>query len=76
MRWRRLCVDVDDGGNVLGASVELYDDTTADAKAVLVASGGEVRPLNPPQCCQYLYDNYGHQQYVLDPESFFPPEPY
>jgi len=70
MRWRRLCVDVNYSGEVLGASAELYDDFNADSQRVLVASSGEVRHCSPPQALQYLYDNYNHMDQQLDFEQF------
>jgi hypothetical protein len=70
MKWRRLCVDVNYSGEVLGGSAELYDDFNAESQRVLVASGGEVRHLSPPQCLQYLYDNYNHMEQQLDFEQF------
>lgn len=70
MRWRRLCVDVTYGGEVLGASAELYDEAHAESQSILVASGGEVCHLSPPQALQYLYENYSHIQYELPFEQF------
>jgi hypothetical protein len=70
MKWRRLCVDVGYSGEVLGASAELFDDTTAGCQSILVASGGEVCHLSPPGCLQYLYDNYKHIEQELPFEEF------
>lgn len=70
MRWRRLCVDVSYSGEVLGASAELYDEHHAESQRILVAAGGEVCHLSPPQCLQYLYENYTHIQQELDFEEF------
>lgn len=70
MRWRRLCVDVDDGGNVLGGSVELYDDSQSGANAVLVASGGECNGHSPATLLAYLYEHYRHLQEVLPLEPY------
>ena len=36
MRWRRLCIDVDDDGRCLGGSVEFYSDRKVDPETVAV----------------------------------------
>lgn len=36
MRWRRLCVDVDDDGQVIGGSIEHYRDTQLDPNCTVV----------------------------------------
>lgn len=38
--WRRLCVDVDEAGKLLGASIEHYSESEAPARVV------EVMPPN------------------------------
>ena len=38
--WRRLCIDVDHDGTILGASVELYDEATVDRRGILVMEPG------------------------------------
>lgn len=70
MRWRRICVDVSDGGDVLGGSVELYDDSQEGANVVCVASEGEIIGKNPGQLHQHLYDHFRWAQLAL----LFPPE--
>lgn len=70
MRWRRLCVDVNYSGEVLGCSAELYDEAQAGCQSILVAAGGEVCHLSPPQALAYLYDNYTHIQHELPFEQF------
>lgn len=65
MRWRRICVDVSDGGDVLGGSVELYDDSQEGANVVCVAAPGEVEGRNPGIAFQHLYDHFRWQQLAL-----------
>lgn len=40
--WRRLCVDVDVDGTLLGASVEIYSDSQLVKDVVLVMEDGWV----------------------------------
>lgn len=75
MRWRRVCVDVDDAGEVLGASVELYDDSTEGANVVCVAAPGEVEGKNPALVFKHVYDRMDWPQMALrfpDPEENWP----
>lgn len=38
--WRRLCIDVDDDGTVIGGSVEFYSDRDLHQDSVLVMEPG------------------------------------
>lgn len=40
--WRRLCVDVDSDGSILGASVEFYSDRQSSEDQILVMDEGWV----------------------------------
>lgn len=40
--WRRLCIDVDVDGTLLGASVEIYSDQKHECDSVLVMEPGWV----------------------------------
>ena len=40
--WRRLCVDVDEDGAILGASVEFFSDQKLEQDSVLVMEPGWV----------------------------------
>lgn len=40
--WRRLCIDVDVDGTLLGASVEIYSDQKLEKDSVLVMEPGWV----------------------------------
>jgi fructose-specific phosphotransferase system component IIB len=64
-KWRRLCVDVTEAEGVVGASVELYDDTTAGANAVIVCSEQEIDGQDPATVVAYLYEEVGWQQLAL-----------
>lgn len=47
MRWRRLCVDVDDDGTVLGASIEHYEDRGVGPDTVVVLARSFWRGKSP-----------------------------
>ena len=36
MLWRRICVDVNETDDVIGASIEYYDDSSLRANSVVV----------------------------------------
>lgn len=38
--WRRLCIDLDEDGTLIGGSVEFYDDTTVTRSYVVVMEVG------------------------------------
>lgn len=65
MRWRRVCVDVTDGGDVLGASVEFYDDFERGAHHIGVASEGEVKGKSPVAAFGHVYEVMRWQQLQL-----------
>jgi hypothetical protein len=52
--FRRLCIDVDHDGTVIGASVEFYSDRTLDMGDLLVMEPGWVDGLDPEQACKRL----------------------
>lgn len=56
MRWRRLCVDVDDDGTVLGASIEHFEDRTIGPDAVVVLEGAFWRGKTPEAVLQKELD--------------------
>jgi len=47
MRWRRLCVDVTDDGEVIGGSVEFYNDLEYKPTTVFVLARTEWRGKHP-----------------------------
>ena len=47
MLWRRCCVDVDETGQVIGASIEFYDDVKLKPNLVAVLARGEWNGLTP-----------------------------
>jgi hypothetical protein len=71
--WRRLCVDVDDAGRVLGASIEHYGDRGVGPDAISVWAGIEWRGLNPPDLMTRLLESEGHQAaFDFEPEPDLP----
>lgn len=52
--WRRLCVDVDADGAILGASVEIYSDQKLEKDSVLVMEPGWVDHKTLVQCIEDL----------------------
>ena len=70
--WRRLCVDVDGDGTVVGGSVEIYTDETARADCVLVMEPGWADGLSPDRALELLLRD-GWLQPPL-PMRFVPPE--
>jgi hypothetical protein len=53
MRWRRLCIDVDEYGEVIGGSVEYYSDRTVSADHVLVLSQSDWKGRLPGMVLYY-----------------------
>jgi hypothetical protein len=41
MKWRRCCIDIDEAGAVIGASIEFYDDTKLKPNCVFVLARSE-----------------------------------
>lgn len=52
--WRRLCLDLDEDGTLIGASVEFYDDSTVSKNAVLVMEPGWAESRTYEQACADL----------------------
>lgn len=65
MLWRRCCLDLDNLGNLIGASVELYDDSHRDANAVVVLASSELDGHCIATLAEYLAWEVGPVQLQL-----------
>lgn len=61
MRWRRLCVDIDNDGSVIGGSVEFYDDTKRGDIAKIVVPRRDWECAEPHQLFSTLLASSWHQ---------------
>jgi hypothetical protein len=61
MRWRRLCVDVDNDGTVIGGSVEFYDDAQAGRITKLVVPSRDWERAEPHELLDVLLASTWHQ---------------
>jgi hypothetical protein len=73
--WRRLCIDVDDSGRVLGASIEHYDDRKVDPRSIGVLARREWDGVEPQELLERLLYRDGFQPafgfgLVPDPPSY------
>ena len=66
MRWRRICLDLGRNMTIIGASVELYDDSTRDANAVIVLASSELDGHSVATLAEYLCCQVGWEQFELD----------
>lgn len=64
--WRRLCVDVDADGRVIGASAEVYTETSSEADHIVVMEPGYGDGLRPSEVCGKL-EVEGWLQFPLRP---------
>lgn len=61
MIWRRICIDLDDDGHILGASYELHEASQRDVTTVTVLSGAELDGHNVATLAEYLAFEVGPQ---------------
>ena len=65
MRWRRICLDLGSNMSIIGGSVELYDDSTRDANAVIVLASSELDGHSVATLAEYLCCHVGWEQLEL-----------
>lgn len=65
MKWRRICLDLGRDMYIVGASVELYDDSTRDANAVIVLAESELDGHSVATLAEYLCCHVGWDQFEL-----------
>lgn len=70
MKWRRICLDLGKNMSILGASVELYDDSTRDANAVVVLASSELDGHSVATLAEYLCCHVGWDQFELDFDGY------
>lgn len=65
MKWRRICLDLGRNMEIVGASVELYDDSTRDANAIIVLAESELDGHSVATLSEYLCCHVGWDQFEL-----------
>jgi hypothetical protein len=70
MQWRRVCLDLGPNMRILGASVELHEDSQSGANAIVVLATSELDGHSVATLAEYLCCHVGWEQIELDFEGY------